>query len=152
MFFCIIAAFLCSLHVPNDFGGRAGSQLSISCILLQGVLAPISLVGGGAWGRGVRSRARCELGLLLCLVASITPSGQGWVPNCWSRRPEVWVWAGSLLCFPSTGIFGQRRAVLSTKFWSRCLVGTGVCAGVVLAPVTVLDHSWFAVSASVNNS
>lgn len=75
------------MHVPNDFGGRAGSQLSISCIFLQWVLAPISLVGGGARDGGVRSRARCELGLPLCLVANISSAGAGLGPELLEQKP-----------------------------------------------------------------
>ena len=60
--------------------GRKESDTTERLRFLQGVLVPISLVGGGARGGGVRSRARGELGLLLCLVASITPSRAGLGP------------------------------------------------------------------------
>ena len=63
---------LYSLHVPSGFGGRAGSDMSMSHIFPHGVLAGITLVGGGAGDEGARSRARCELGLMLCSVADIT--------------------------------------------------------------------------------
>ena len=53
--------FLCSLHIPSGFGGRAECEL-IMAHTSQGVLA--------AWGEdragneGVRNRAVCELELL----------------------------------------------------------------------------------------
>lgn len=122
--------------MPSDFGGRAGSQLSISCIFLQCVLAPVSLVGGGTRGGGVRSGASSLLG-------GQHHSGRGRVgsPTAGAEAlrfgSELVLFSAFLALAPSA----QRRAVLSKKFWSRCLVWTGVCAGVLLAPVTILDHS-----------
>ena len=49
--------------MPSGFGGRGGSDVSTNHIFLQGVLA--ALVGGGAGGGKARSRAVCELRLLL---------------------------------------------------------------------------------------
>ena len=60
---------ICSPYLPSGFGGRAGSDVSMSHIFPQGVLAAITLVGGGAGYGGAKARASCELGLLLCLVA-----------------------------------------------------------------------------------
>ena len=62
---------LCSLHVPSGFGGRAGSDKDVSYVFTQGVLAAITMVGGGAGDRGARTRARYDL--LLCLVARKHP-------------------------------------------------------------------------------
>ena len=42
-----MAVSLCSLHVPSGFGGRAGSKVSTGQIFAYGVLAVITLVGGG---------------------------------------------------------------------------------------------------------
>ena len=55
---------LCSVHVPGDFGGRAGPEVSGDCVS-QGVLAATAVVGGRAEVRGDTARARCQPGLLL---------------------------------------------------------------------------------------
>lgn len=52
---------LCGLCVSR---GRAESDMSTSRVFPQGVLAGITLVGGGAGEGGAGARARCELGLL----------------------------------------------------------------------------------------
>ena len=41
-----MGAFLCSLHVSSGFDGRTGSDLSMSHIFPQGVLAAVTFVGG----------------------------------------------------------------------------------------------------------
>ena len=66
-----------SLHVPSGFGGRAGSDVSMSLILPHGVLAALTMVGCGAGDGGSRARARCEPGLLLCSEASTALLGTG---------------------------------------------------------------------------
>ena len=48
-----VAVSLCYLC---DFGGRAGSDMSMGHIFLQGVLAAITLAGGGARDRGAQAR------------------------------------------------------------------------------------------------
>ena len=65
-----VGASLYSLRVPSGFGGRAGSDVNMSLIFPQGVLAAIILVRGGAGGGGAKARAKCEPGLLLCLVTN----------------------------------------------------------------------------------
>ena len=67
---------LYSLHVSSGFGGRAGSDMSMGHIFPHGVLAGVTLVGGGAGDGGATCRARCELGHLLCSVADITLLGE----------------------------------------------------------------------------
>ena len=44
-------ASLCSLHVPNGFGGSAGTEVTTGHIFPQGVLTAITLVGdvAGDW-------------------------------------------------------------------------------------------------------
>ena len=54
-----MAVSLCYLC---DFGGIAGSDMSMGHIFLQGVLAAIALAGGGATDRGVQARKRCDRG------------------------------------------------------------------------------------------
>ena len=66
-----VGVSLCSLHVPSGFGGRAGADKHVSYVFTQGVLAAITMVGGGAGDRGARTRARYDL--LLCLVAKNYP-------------------------------------------------------------------------------
>ena len=52
---------LCGLCVPS---GRAESDMSTGRVFPQGVLAAITLVGGGAGAGGAGARGRCERGLL----------------------------------------------------------------------------------------
>ena len=59
--------------VSNAFGRRAGFDEDASHIFPQGVLAAMTLVGGGAGDGG--ARARCEAGPPLCSVASNTLLG-----------------------------------------------------------------------------
>lgn len=99
------------MHVPNGFGGRAVSNVSKSHIFPQGVLAAITLVGGGARAGGDRARVKCEPGLLLCPVANITLLGWQWVQSCWSRSPESQVQAGSL---PSKCVLSPIPALISS--------------------------------------
>ena len=107
---------LYSLHVPSRFGGRAGSDVSRSHIFPQGVLAAITLVGGGAGDEGARARAspllsgqhhptggggrsqgaeaealRVRSKLALSPVSVCSPSPQHWhlyprEKQCWSER------------------------------------------------------------------
>lgn len=85
-----------SLCIPSGFGGRAGSQLSVGCIIPLGVLASITLVKGRVGNGGAKARAKCELGLLLCSVAItillVAESG----PKCWGRNPEGQIGACSV--------------------------------------------------------
>ena len=63
-----------SVCVPSGFGGRAGSEVSMGHIFPWGVLAATTLLDDMAGDGGVRVRARCEPGLLLCSVAVTTLS------------------------------------------------------------------------------
>ena len=72
-----VGTSLYSLCVPSGFVGRAVSDMSMSHIFPQGVLAAITLVGGGAGDRRASARARCEPGLLYCSVANRTFLGVG---------------------------------------------------------------------------
>ena len=42
-----MGASLCSLCVPSDFGGRAGSKVSMGCVFSWGMLVAAALVGVG---------------------------------------------------------------------------------------------------------
>ena len=64
--FPCVGASLYSLHVPSGFGGRTRCEVNTSHVFLKGVLAAITLVGGGAGDGGARIRARCELELPFC--------------------------------------------------------------------------------------
>ena len=76
-----------SLRVPNGFGGRAGSDVSMSHIFPQGVLSAITLVGGWAGDGGARTRANCDPGLLLCSVANTTLLGVESGPRLLEQKP-----------------------------------------------------------------
>ena len=58
------------IYVCSKTDGRAGSDSIRSHIFPQGVLAAITLVGGGAGGGGAKARARCEQGLFLCSLTN----------------------------------------------------------------------------------
>ena len=77
-----VGASLYSLHVPSGLGGRAEFDVNKSQIFPWGLLAPTTLVGDGAGDRRPRARARCEVGLLLCSVATPLYREQGQVPSC----------------------------------------------------------------------
>ena len=72
--------------MPGSDSGRAGSDVSRSHVFPQGVLAAITLVGGGAGDGADRDRARCELGLLLCSVATTTLRGAGVGPKLLEQK------------------------------------------------------------------
>ena len=67
-----VGASLYSLHVPSGLGERAESDVSMSHVFSQFVLAAITLVGGEAAGEGARARARCELDTPFCSVTYTT--------------------------------------------------------------------------------
>ena len=64
--------------------------------LSSGYLAAATLVGGKTEDEGTRARVRCDLMLLVCLVAVTMLSQAGLVPSCWSRSPDCWVRADSV--------------------------------------------------------
>ena len=107
----LFAIVPCNLQVTSVFGGRAGFDVNTSHVFAQGVLVPITFVGGGAGDRGARARVRCGPGLLGGLHH---PVRQDWGPRCWSRSFEGWVQAGSipsksaLSSFPATAPSPQR--------------------------------------------
>ena len=61
--------------------------MSMSHIFPQGMLAAITLLGGGARDEGTRAGARCELRLLLCSVASTTLLGAELSPMLIQKKP-----------------------------------------------------------------
>ena len=77
---------LCTLCVLSGFDGRAGSEMSKGHIFPQGMLAAITLIGGGAGDGGARARARCDLGLLFS-VAVTALLGAGSDPKVLKLRP-----------------------------------------------------------------
>ena len=82
--------------MPSAFGGRAGFDVDISHVFLQGVLAAITFVGDGAEDGGAVAGSRCEVGLPLFAVAITTLSGCNLIPSCWSSSPEGQARAGSV--------------------------------------------------------
>ena len=72
--------------MPSDFGGSSVSEVSMDHIFPQGMLAAITLVGGGPRD-GARARATCELGLLLCSEVITTLSGMGSGPKVLGQKP-----------------------------------------------------------------
>ena len=63
---------LSALCVTSGFGGTAESEVRMSCVFFQSVLTPIILLGGRDRDRGLRARAMCQLGFLLCSVVNNT--------------------------------------------------------------------------------
>ena len=109
---------LCKVCVPSAFGGRAGFDMDASHLFPQGVLAAITLLGGGAGDEGVRGGAWCEAGLSLCSVAITTLSGVGSGPKMLKRKPLGSSRVGSvpfkyvLSPLPALGPLPQRGLVL----------------------------------------
>ena len=64
------------LCVPSGFDGRTGSEVSMDHIFFQGVLAAITLIGGGAGDGVVRAGARCEPGFFSAQGPSFPCSNQ----------------------------------------------------------------------------
>ena len=78
---------LCTICMCLGFGERAGSDVSTGHVFLQCVLAAITLVRCGTRDARVRARVKCELGLILCLVASTTLLGVGSDPKLLEQKP-----------------------------------------------------------------
>lgn len=53
-------ASLYSLHVPSDFGRRAGSDVSMSQVFPHSALEATTLIGGGAGDGVAKASAKCE--------------------------------------------------------------------------------------------
>ena len=62
---------------PVALVGRFGFDVNTSQVFLHGVLAAITMVGGGAGDGGAMAGARCEAGLPLCSVSFTTLLGEG---------------------------------------------------------------------------
>lgn len=120
-----------TLPMPSGFAVRYGFDVNTSAVFPQGVLAPITVVLGGAGERGDRAPARCEAGLPLCPVANTAllrvrlgnklleqkpcVSGVGWLSPLWC------------VCvpFPSASTFSPR----SEQRWSESWCGHSTKAG-----------------------
>lgn len=78
----------------------------------------LSFVSGQPGDAGARTRAGCEVGVLLFSVAITVLLGQGLFSSCWSRGPEGLAWAGSvsfrcvLSSVPALGPFPQSAGAL----------------------------------------
>lgn len=82
-----VRASLCRLHVPTVFSRRAGFDMGAHHIFPQGVLAPVTLVGGVAADGGARTCTRYEMGLLWPLNVT-TLSGAGFAPKWPKQNPR----------------------------------------------------------------
>ena len=78
---------LCRLQVPNAFLERDGVVVDVSHVLLQGVLADITLLGSGVGDGGAIACQRCVEGLPLCSVAITTLSGVESAPKLLEQKP-----------------------------------------------------------------
>lgn len=68
----------------------------------SGVLVTITLIGGVACVEGAKTCTRCEIGFLLCLVASPSYQKRGLLPSCWCGSLEGWAGFVPFKCvFPS---------------------------------------------------
>ena len=79
--------FLYRCSVSTAFGGRAGFDVDPSHIFPQGLLAAITLVGGGARDGEARAGAQCEAGLPFCSVAVTALPGVGSEPKLLEQKP-----------------------------------------------------------------
>lgn len=81
----------------------AGFDVNVSYVFLHGLLEAITFGVGLVSDGGARVCAGCEMGLLLCSVASITCRGWGLLPSRWSGSPDGW--ALSWLCSLQVCVF-----------------------------------------------
>ena len=81
-----VGTFVYRLCVPNAFGGIAGFDMDASHIFPQGVLAAITLIGGGAGAREPRASSGCEAGLPCCSMAITTLLGVGSDPTLLEQK------------------------------------------------------------------
>ena len=152
-----VGASLDSLHVPSGFGGRAGSDVLVSYVFTQGVLAAITMVGGGAGDRGARTGARYDL--LLCLVAKKHPIRVGVGSHVAGAEALKFVskLAPFLLsvCSPSSQHQNPCPRGSRVPYRKRGQVwvhSVGLLAWAVATwPVRVGDHFWCADSISTSN-
>lgn len=137
-----MGASLYSLHVPSGFAGRAGSDLSLRHVFLQGVLAALTLVGSGTGDGGARAGARCDSGLLLCLVTITAPLGSGGSflvagAEAARVRSETALFPPRV-CFPLSHHHHpcpRGEQCWNKRAWSGCSVWVKVQAVVFLAPL-----------------
>ena len=62
---------LCSLYVPSGFCWRAGSEVSLGHKFPQGLLAAITLVGGGARDGGTRVSAGVSMSVTVTILLGV---------------------------------------------------------------------------------
>lgn len=72
-------------YLFKSFGGRAEFHMDAGHIFPQGVLAPLTLVGGEARDGVARSRTGCEAGLPLCRSHPLL--GAGSYPKLLEQKP-----------------------------------------------------------------
>ena len=87
-----MGASLCGLHESNVFGARAFS-MGACHVFPQVVLAVIPLIQGVIGGVVTRACTGCWAGPPLCSVVVKALSGTGSLPSCWSRSPQICLWA-----------------------------------------------------------
>lgn len=96
--FLVFCVFLYSLCMPKGFGGRPWSEMSMSQVPPQGIMAVITLVGARAGDRGDKARARCESKVLLHSVTNTALLKEGTDPQVLEKKP----WGSSLTWFHSS--------------------------------------------------
>ena len=95
--------------------------------------------------------------LHLCSMAITPYPGWEWVPSCWSRSPDCWVWAGSvhfkcvLSPLPELASSTQKGVVLEQeRGWCKC--SAWIWAWTVAALVTFSDLDGFWCAACLSTS
>ena len=122
------------LCVPSGFDRRTGSEVSMDHIFFQGVLAAITLVGGGAGDGVVRASAGVSFSSAQGPSLPCSNQGQNQGPRCWSRSSGSWVLSGFFAC---KGVLAQQRhsppqwRAEAERVSSSLLVWPGVYAGTV---------------------
>lgn len=87
VFPCVVVS-LFSLPLPSGFGRRAGCDMSMSYVFPQVVCSgSCPLVSRWGWRWRGWGGARCELGLLLCALASTTILGAGPCSKFLEQKP-----------------------------------------------------------------
>ena len=144
---------LYGLCMPSGFGGRPGSEVGISHVFPQGVLAAITLVRGG--DGGAKARAMPEPGLLLCLVTYNALLGarfgcQVVGEEALRVRSKLVPLQVCVLPPPSIGTFALEGSSMGA---SKAGAGTYCGPGHILvpAPIRALNSSCSSASASTSN-
>lgn len=86
-FYYFVGASLCRLCLSSVFGAWAGFDGDASHVFSQGVLAPITFIGGVVSVGELKICSGCEVGHPLCSVAVPTLLGSMFAPQLLEWRP-----------------------------------------------------------------